>query len=326
MARRGFGGTALRAALGAATGVAEGLQQRELLAEKRRADQATTDRQRMMDTISLINAGYAPEGMSGDMPGATPRTPFDTQMVGDRKFTRFMSPSQMQHMENVDKERALIRAERLKASLKDQPKLPIRYTEGEGGINEYDPNTQRSTFRPYAKGFTPKSSDKGETSPNIGKIISGAGKIVAASRNEEQAAERQLAALDRSRPDITKFTGTEEQFTAAEAAWQKKVDAAEKRLETAQNKTARIAPTYEGSLISSDTTGFGEAFGTPTPAPTPAPRPTYNTREATLGQQARRKIEEIQMSDLTPEEKQDKVQQVNAILRQEIIKLRGGGQ
>lgn len=39
MARRGFGGmTALRAALGAATGVGQGLQQRELLAEQRRKE------------------------------------------------------------------------------------------------------------------------------------------------------------------------------------------------------------------------------------------------------------------------------------------------
>ena len=38
MARRGFGGTALRAALGAVTGVAEGLQQREVVAEQRRKD------------------------------------------------------------------------------------------------------------------------------------------------------------------------------------------------------------------------------------------------------------------------------------------------
>lgn len=38
MARRGFGGTALRAALGAVTGVAEGLQQRDVLAEQRRKD------------------------------------------------------------------------------------------------------------------------------------------------------------------------------------------------------------------------------------------------------------------------------------------------
>lgn len=39
MARRGFGGmTALRAALGAATGVGQGLQQREVLAEQRRKE------------------------------------------------------------------------------------------------------------------------------------------------------------------------------------------------------------------------------------------------------------------------------------------------
>lgn len=42
MARRGFGGTALRAALGAATGIAEGLQQRDVVA---------AEKQRMADVI-----------------------------------------------------------------------------------------------------------------------------------------------------------------------------------------------------------------------------------------------------------------------------------
>ena len=42
MARRGFGGTALRAALGAVTGVAEGLQQRQVVAD---------EKQRMADVI-----------------------------------------------------------------------------------------------------------------------------------------------------------------------------------------------------------------------------------------------------------------------------------
>jgi hypothetical protein len=50
MARRGFGGTALRAALGAVTGVAEGLQQRDVVAaeKKRMADAAAMDEARLL--------------------------------------------------------------------------------------------------------------------------------------------------------------------------------------------------------------------------------------------------------------------------------------
>jgi hypothetical protein len=167
MARRGFGGTALRAALGAVTGVAEGLQQRDVVAaeKERMADAAA--RTQMLDTISLLNAGYDPEGFSQDMPGATPRTPFDTQMVGTRKFTRAMSPRQMKHMEDVQDEQAKTRSKRLDASLL-VPKVPtpraLRYTPGEMGQDVYDPNTGTSTYQPYAEGFTPKKP-VGRSSP-----------------------------------------------------------------------------------------------------------------------------------------------------------------
>lgn len=56
MARRGFGGmTALRAALGAATGVAEGLQERELLAAKRKQEEEANALARF---AALRSAGF----------------------------------------------------------------------------------------------------------------------------------------------------------------------------------------------------------------------------------------------------------------------------
>jgi hypothetical protein len=113
-------------------------------------------RTQMLDTISLLNAGYDPEGFSQDMPGATPRTPFDTQMVGTRKFTRAMSPRQMKHMEDVQDEQAKTRSKRLDASLKPAANVPLRYTEGETGINVFNPNTGESTNQLYAPGFKPK--------------------------------------------------------------------------------------------------------------------------------------------------------------------------
>jgi hypothetical protein len=153
MARRGF----LDYVLGGAVGGLEGLAQRRAAeAEQKRLDEATS-RQRMLDTISLINSGYNPEGFSQDMPGATPRPAFDTQTVGGRKFTRTMSPSQQQHMEDVQKEQAMSRSKKLDASLrppKEEARLPFRYTEGERGQNIFNPNDGTSTYQPYAEGFS----------------------------------------------------------------------------------------------------------------------------------------------------------------------------
>ena len=322
MARRGFGGTALRAALGAVTGVAEGLQQRDVVAAEKKRMADALARQAMLDALAmedrtqakedrlrsqrerLLGGGYVREGM--DMPGATPRKAVNTEMVGGERFSVYETPQQMAR-------RAAIEEATLKAKFKPEDKMTAYQKE----MIE-----QRKLDR-AARGRTSAGDDSDKVKrAGIDKAIAGAGKIVTSSRNEEKMAETQLAALDRNRPDPTKFTGTDEQFAAAEAAWQKKVDAAEKRLEAAQEKTSRLSPTYEGSLVSRDTTGYGEAFGPPA---APAKQPTYNTKEATLSAGAQRKINEIQSSDLTPEEKQEKVQQVNAILSREIMKARGQG-
>ena len=165
MARRGF----LDYVLGGAVGGLEGLaQKRAAEEEKKRMEEAAT-RQRMLDTVSLLNAGYDPEGFSMDAPGATPRPVFDTQMVGTRKFTRSMSPGQTKHMEDVQKERAENRSKRLDASLL-VPKVPtpraLRYTEGANGISVYNPDTGTSTFQPYPKGYTPKKTGSSAAGPS----------------------------------------------------------------------------------------------------------------------------------------------------------------
>jgi len=69
MARRGFGGTALRAALGAVTGVAEGLQQRDVVAaeKKRMADAAAMDQARL---LMQLNYRVAPEPYDTEDPAA----------------------------------------------------------------------------------------------------------------------------------------------------------------------------------------------------------------------------------------------------------------
>lgn len=96
MARRGFSGmTALRAALGAATGVGEGLQQREVLAAQRLKEQEAMRRQLRLDEAATrteerqaIAAGMIPgqRFASMTMPGATPMEPALRQTIGGREF------------------------------------------------------------------------------------------------------------------------------------------------------------------------------------------------------------------------------------------------
>lgn len=91
MARRGFGGmTALRAALGAAVGVGEGLQQREILAAQRKKEEEAaaltrfnalqaagfglTPRRRIGETGAPMTAGLPP------VAGAAPATPIGTAL------------------------------------------------------------------------------------------------------------------------------------------------------------------------------------------------------------------------------------------------------
>lgn len=109
MARRGFGGmNALRAALGAATGVAEGLQQRDLLAEEKRKQTLLEERQKAQDAAALrremrealntpgmVTADQFNQFAAADMPGATPRMAL-RQKVGDQEFVYAPSVAQSQ--------------------------------------------------------------------------------------------------------------------------------------------------------------------------------------------------------------------------------------
>jgi len=64
MARRGFGGTALRAALGAVTGVAEGMRLREEREFEREKEKAAAARQAMYDALALADRGALPTAQS----------------------------------------------------------------------------------------------------------------------------------------------------------------------------------------------------------------------------------------------------------------------
>jgi hypothetical protein len=269
MARRGF----LDYVLGGAVGGLEGLAQKRA-AEEEKARMATAlARQVRMDAMEmedratakedraqaqkdrsqnqrqrLLAGGYLPTGR--DMPGATPRQPVSTEMVDGQEFGLYSTPRQLALQ-------AAMEDAELKARFNPDTMTPYQV-----GQSARDERRVRLAERNSARDNTDKAKSAG-----ISKIIGGAGKIVEASRNEEKTAQAQLDKLDRSRPDVSRWAGTQADFDKANAAWQTKVDAAEKRLEAAQGKTGRLSPTYERSLVSSDTTGYGEAFGPPDPAP-----------------------------------------------------------
>jgi hypothetical protein len=325
MARRGL----LDYFLGGAVGGLEGLaQQRAAEDEKKRMADALA-RQTRMDTEAaedrtfakedrlrsqrerLLAGGYVPKGL--DMPGATPRRAVSTEMVGGQEYNLYSTPRQLAlqaAMEEAELKKKFAAKDALTAWERQQAA---------------DKAADRASRERIAAGRTSKDDGDKTRKAGIDKAIAGAGKIVTASRNEEKMAETQIAALDRNRPDPTKFMGTDEQLAAAEAAWQKKMDAAEKRLEAAQGKTSRLSPTYEGSLVSRDTTGYGEAFGPPA---APAKQPTrtpFNTQEDALAKQASAMVQQWMRSGAPKEEISAAVSKINNRLANEIRALRSGG-
>jgi hypothetical protein len=354
MARRGF----LDYVLGGAVGGFEGLAQKRAADEEKARMATALARQVRMDAMEMedratakedreqakkdrvqdqrqraLAGGYVPTGR--DMPGAVERPFFDEQVIGGQTYRSYLTPGQFARKTAAE-------AAEFKAQFDPETMTPY----------QKEMIRQRTLDRlSREKASAGDDGDKANKA-GISKIIGNAGKILETAREEERRAQTQLDNLDRIRPDPNRFSGTDEKFAAAEAAWQKKVDAAEKRLDEAQAKVGRMAPVYNMGALANDTTGFGEAFrdrppappstrsfdlfsptandkkfgtafGTPAATPKPAPQAPGNTKEATLSAGAQRKINEIQSSDLTPEEKQEKVQQVNAILSREIMKIRG---
>ena len=126
MARRGFGGTALRAALGAVTGVAEGMRvreereferqkaeealnyqrQRDLLSDARQREQAAAQlrsEERQAAAAGMIGASQYTGLSPFDMPGATPRTPVLRQMIGGREMVLPEAKPVVEHRAEVAK-------------------------------------------------------------------------------------------------------------------------------------------------------------------------------------------------------------------------------
>jgi len=126
MARRGFGSTALRAALGAAVGVGEGLQQREVLAEQKRQRTLLEQRQKAQDEAALreeerqlVDSGFisASRLPSMTMPGATPlpsMEPTMRQTVGGKEYVYIPSIAQAEKHRGDVMAKSLARAERMR--------------------------------------------------------------------------------------------------------------------------------------------------------------------------------------------------------------------
>lgn len=264
-------------------------------------EQAKQDRLQAQ-RASLLKGGYVPKGM--DMPGATPRQAVSTEMVDGQEYNLYSTPRQM-----------AMQAAMEEAALKKKFAPEDKMTAYQAEMIE-----QRKLDRQARASGTRKDDSDKASKASIDKVIAGGGKVVAASRAEEKIAETQLARLDRERPDPNRFTGTDEELAAAEAAWQKKVDAAQKRLDVAQAKTARIAPTYEESLVTRDTTGYGEAFPAKQQARTP-----FNTEENALAKEAGEIVKQWMQSGAPKAEIDAAVSKINNRLTNDIRALRSRG-
>lgn len=118
--------TALRAALGAATGVGEGLQQREVLAEQKRQRTLLEQRQKAQDEAALreeerqlVDSGFisADRLSSMTMPGATPlpsMEPTMRQTVGGKEYAYVPSIAQAEKHRGDVMAKSLARAERMR--------------------------------------------------------------------------------------------------------------------------------------------------------------------------------------------------------------------
>ena len=340
MARRGFGGTALRAALGAVTGVAEGLQQREVVAAEKKRMADALARQTRMDAMevedratakedrlqaqkdrlrsqrqSLLAGGYLPTGR--DMPGATPRQPVSTETVDGQEFALYSTPRQLALQTAMEEAQ-------LKARFKPEFRTPIS-TVGETGVSLINPETGKTQFVEFPAGFTPKADRPNSLSEDEQRMFGGQ-YLAREARN--QGLINAISAAIAKNPE----SANDPELLAYKIMKGRVVSNYKppKPSEMSEKDKLLLELKADVDIAKKKRGGASKGAGAPTPTATtpaaaPAKTPTSTTAEAALSGKAQRKINEIQSSDLTPEEKQEKVQQVNAILSREIMKARGQG-
>lgn len=337
MARRGFGGTALRAALGAVTGVAEGMRLREEREFEREKEKAAAARQAMLDAAALRGeeraaaaAGMIPAtqytGLSPfDMPGATPRQPLLRQTIGGRELVLPEAPKMAEHRAGVaktigerkEKERESAELGELYEGLEVggrrilQPgqgrRLAMAPTNTQSSVIGAAARLAEAQLRPTRGGGGTGSLDTGERA-----LLSQA---QTNARNSADEFQRTLRDRPQQKDFVNPLTKKPDKAAFAEAT----------------QKWAAGDSTFAAQRMAADQAELERLkadLGVAAPAAPAAGRggrlPTGDA-ESQLSARAQQKIAEIQDSDHTPEEKQQKIQQVNAILAREIAKIRGAG-
>lgn len=175
MARRGFGSTALRAALGAATGIGEGLQQREVLAEQKRQRTLLEERQRAQDEAALreeerqlVDSGFisADRLSSMSMPGATPlpsMEPTVRQKVGGKEYVYVPSIAQAEKHRGDVMAKSLARAERMRDRAEADKQLDADITAARKGGRFSDAAIRlRATNKGAFEGLYPEPNQESQ--------------------------------------------------------------------------------------------------------------------------------------------------------------------
>lgn len=337
MARRGFGGTALRAALGAVTGVAEGMRLREEREFEREKEKAAAARQAMLDAAALrgeerqaIAAGMLPAtqytGLSPfDMPGATPRQPLLRQTIGGREMVLPEAPKMVEHRAGVaktigerkEKERESAELGELYEGLEVGGRRIIPQGQGRA-LARMPVNTQSSVIGAAARiaeaQLKPTRGGAGVSSLDTGEraLLSQA---QTNARNSADEFQRTLQSRPQQKdfvnpltkkPDKVAFTEATQRWAAGDSTF------AARRMAADQAELERLKADLGVAAPAAPAAGRGNRLPT-------------GDAESDLSSRAQQKIAEIQGSDHTPEEKQQKIQQVNAILAREIAKIRGAG-
>lgn len=328
MARRGFGGTALRAALGAVTGVAEGMRLREEREFEREKEKAAAARQAMLDAAALrgeerqaVAAGMIPAmqytGLSPfDMPGATPRQPLLRQTIGGREMVLPEAPKMAEHRAGVaktigerkEKEREAEELGGLYEGLEVGGRRIIPQGQGRA-LARMPVNTQSSVIGAAARiaeaQLKPTRGGAGVSSLDTGEraLLSQA---QTNARNSADEFQRTLQSRPQQKDFVNPLTKKPDKVAFAEAT----------------QRWAAGDSTFAARRMAADQAELERLkadLGVAAPA-----APARMTEEQ-VSLLAQRRIAKIQDSDHTPEEKQQKIQEVNAILAREIAKIRGVG-
>jgi len=335
MARRGFLDYVLSGAVGGLEGLA---QQRAAEDEKKRIADALA-RQVRMDTVaqedratekedreqakkdrlrsqrqSLLAGGYVPKGL--DMPGATPRQPVSTETVDGQEFALYSTPRQLALQ-------AAMEDAQLKARFKPAFRTPIS-TVGETGVSLINPENGKTQFVKFPLGFTPKNTDRPSSLSEDEMRMFGGQYLARETRN--QGLINAMSAAIAKNPE----SANDPELLAYKIMKGRVVPNYKPPKPSEMSEKDKLLLELKADIAKKKRGGASKGAGAPTPTATtpaaaPAKTPTSTTAEAALSGKAQRKINEIQSSDLTPEEKQEKVQQVNVILSREIMKARGQG-